>query len=893
MENLFDRAKQVALDNVMLFVPAGGQMQGDEYKCLNPTRQDNKIGSFSINVKTGSWSDFADNEAQGNDAISLYAYLNRNELEIKARHKGYKNINGGVQTESAKEILTKYDSTYFPSLDDDFTQMPKKVSPEDRWEGFKYVDYKIKDIPELKTSWYEKNWGDVVEHWDFYKKDRFIMSIYRFMQGSKKSDRPFTLWQKGTELKFRSHGPEESFPLWNINAVLEDKENKEIIITEGQKAASRYKENKYIAVGFYGGVNSIPKTDWSTLTGRNCYYWADADSAGRKAISAIRLQAEKFDINLSIIFSPSGVKKGWDLADAVAEGRDLEEIIHPKTTEEYGFLDDGKQPYTILGVAGNDVIFYVHASHRIEKCASKNLTKNFLMVLADREYWGENFAKLDGGGIAWDCAMNYLMRKADDSKVFNMNCVRGVGVWHDAEDIIINTGEYLLINGEKKQLHERVGEFVYIKSEYIPYTKDNQLTISEASIVIDWLKGIRWNSKISPYALAGWVALAPFGGVLRWRSYVWTIGCSGSGKSTLIEKFLTPMIISEFGIRGDGLSTPAGVRQHLKNTSKPYVGDEMESDNPKYSESIDQILKMFRSSSSGTDGGSILMGSQSGDGESLSIQSMACFASIGAAIKHGADANRFTICELAKPSKNPIEKATRKKEWRKTEELAQTFTKDYARRFHARTYNNLDEVLKCIDVFKEEVSDILDSMRDGDQLGSLLAGAYMIKHDKSPTNLEARAWLDTLDLAEDCKSDDKSEEEQCLDEILASKIEVSNKYGHKYITVGEAIEYMEHIEEKEASVLDDDVPMITSRSLSSGLAAAGYRYKEKADGNRYLLVAKNHREVKKALKDTAWSTTYATMLKRLDNAEESQNPTSFGGVKTRCIEIKINNDVIF
>ncbi len=52
----------------------GGKFQNNEYVVKNPTRLDNKAGSFSINVTSGKWSDFATNDA-GNDLIGLTSYV--------------------------------------------------------------------------------------------------------------------------------------------------------------------------------------------------------------------------------------------------------------------------------------------------------------------------------------------------------------------------------------------------------------------------------------------------------------------------------------------------------------------------------------------------------------------------------------------------------------------------------------------------------------------------------------------------------------------------------------------------------------------------------------------------------------------------------------------------
>jgi hypothetical protein len=52
------------------------RMSGDNLQALNPTRADKNIGSFSINIRTGVWSDFATQDS-GGDIISFYAYLHR------------------------------------------------------------------------------------------------------------------------------------------------------------------------------------------------------------------------------------------------------------------------------------------------------------------------------------------------------------------------------------------------------------------------------------------------------------------------------------------------------------------------------------------------------------------------------------------------------------------------------------------------------------------------------------------------------------------------------------------------------------------------------------------------------------------------------------------------
>jgi putative DNA primase/helicase len=70
----------------------GGKVRKAEYVVRNPGRNDKKLGSFTINHKTGQWADFADNDsaARGGDVISWFAYA----LKLD-------------QTEAARQIAEK------------------------------------------------------------------------------------------------------------------------------------------------------------------------------------------------------------------------------------------------------------------------------------------------------------------------------------------------------------------------------------------------------------------------------------------------------------------------------------------------------------------------------------------------------------------------------------------------------------------------------------------------------------------------------------------------------------------------------------------------------------------------------------------------------------------
>ena len=72
--DLINRAALAVLPSLLIRWAPGGTVQGSEYIARNPTRADRRPGSFSINLCTGKWADFATGD-KGGDVVSLAAYL--------------------------------------------------------------------------------------------------------------------------------------------------------------------------------------------------------------------------------------------------------------------------------------------------------------------------------------------------------------------------------------------------------------------------------------------------------------------------------------------------------------------------------------------------------------------------------------------------------------------------------------------------------------------------------------------------------------------------------------------------------------------------------------------------------------------------------------------------
>jgi putative DNA primase/helicase len=85
----FVAVKEASLRSLDFIVPRllpGGKREGDEWVVRNPTRNDNKPGSFKVNMRTGVWADFAYAADKGGDIIDLVVYLTR-KSNLDAAHE--------------------------------------------------------------------------------------------------------------------------------------------------------------------------------------------------------------------------------------------------------------------------------------------------------------------------------------------------------------------------------------------------------------------------------------------------------------------------------------------------------------------------------------------------------------------------------------------------------------------------------------------------------------------------------------------------------------------------------------------------------------------------------------------------------------------------------------
>lgn len=278
MENNIKQVAQAALtsiDSVLHHWCPGGKRQGHEYVVLNPTRHDHQVGSFSINLNTGAWADFATGD-KGGDLVALVAYIDGVKMGEAAKQLaaflGHA-INAGTQNE--KSHVSKTNKPQHLASKNNTTDEFECILPIPINAPPPIKSHRRHGKPSKRYA-YLTLAGDV----NFYH-DRFEPK----KEGDRKQFAPLTLWRNQTgECEWRYKAPPTNRPLYNLPSLLA-LPDATVWIVEGEKAADALIElmpDKPI-VSWQGGSQAVFKADFTPLADRKCVIWPDNDQAGLKA----------------------------------------------------------------------------------------------------------------------------------------------------------------------------------------------------------------------------------------------------------------------------------------------------------------------------------------------------------------------------------------------------------------------------------------------------------------------------------------------------------------------------------------------------------------------------------------------------------------------------------
>ena len=239
--------------------------------------------------KRGLWADFADPTQKGGNLIDLYMAVH------------------GVPFRKAMEDLSDW--------------VGHGTKPEVVYQREQAV---------RKAKRVERDLGPQKGEWHYTDEDgTIIASVYRFEP--EPGQKEFLPW----DAVKRRWGNPDVRPLYNLPGILR---SRTVVVCEGEKAADAVMAQGITATAVMGGCNSpLERSDLEPLRGKEVIIWPDADEPGRKFAAGFALALHGVAESVRIIDPPVGAPKGWDAADAVAEGADIGALIglaHKPTPEQ-------------------------------------------------------------------------------------------------------------------------------------------------------------------------------------------------------------------------------------------------------------------------------------------------------------------------------------------------------------------------------------------------------------------------------------------------------------------------------------------------------------------------------------------------------------------------------
>lgn len=344
-------AALAAADAVLAHWLPDGRRHGAEWIARNPTRDDRRPGSFTINRHTGAWMDGATGE-RGGDLVALVAYLERTKQPEAARRLaeflGIDAFSGvpGVPVSRSSKTTSRNSNLHAveagtPAGTPQTAGVPARCpGPAPAWTPAP------PDAPPPPAR--HRQHGEPSARWCYRDATGAVLGfVCRFDlpqnddgSGGGKQVLPLCWTADG----WRWKGLPVPRPLYGLDR-LAAQPAAPVLICEGEKAADAAQAlfSEYVAITSPNGAQSAGKADWRALVGRRCVLWPDADEPGTayaEAVARLAIEAGATSVQLldlrelrrtagtdadgRQILDPWPADRelpaGWDAADALAEG---------------------------------------------------------------------------------------------------------------------------------------------------------------------------------------------------------------------------------------------------------------------------------------------------------------------------------------------------------------------------------------------------------------------------------------------------------------------------------------------------------------------------------------------------------------------------------------------
>ena len=749
--------------------------------------------------------------------------------------------------------------------------------------------------PDFNNKVYQNQWGQIKKAWKWYDGlGNWIYCTAVYIRNKEKTFIQF-IYKKNEWI------PEQlkKNKLYNLPEIIENK--KAVVILDDEISIdilNKTNKEDFTFTTWTGDISIINKTDWSILKDRKTYYFSSSWSISKQVIYFLR---EK--LNNLIIVDPIVDRAGWNIADdfrnlnlgrkeikgyitnlTLTENEKKELTVIENKLNARPFIDEIEWPFTFLGYDRRYHFFLQHHTGQIYSITKGSISPFDLYELAPLEFWENYFSDQNARNpvVNYRAATNTLIQKSNAMKPFSFDKLRGRGAWLEDGKLLINTGEYIIYEGNKIHVKEfKNNGHIY---ERLPEKKFNlecdALSENERLKIWKCLKKLSIKSELELFYLLGWCIVSVFCGATEWKSNLWLTGPSGSGKSFVL-KCIVSCFIGEFKDFVKGDTTAVGIMQSGPTDSLPVIRDEAEPD-PEGIAKIRSMLSLIRSTTSEKENAVVKKGTSNHKGITFSNHRAFLLTSVNPLLTKESDKSRFSVVKMTQNLQY---------KWEDLQpELLNCFTKEIGEKIRKRTYNNFDVLLKNIEIFKMAVGAILKKQRYGDQIGTLIAGAMLfldgLEYDYKKAIDVCSKILKQFDIHED----DTTDEIKCLRKIFNSRI--------KWINYAEKNEEVTLLSLVNMAFGKND----NNNGIEDNKAKTEcLKYGIKCDvENNIINIAGNYEWIKGLLKNTEWEYNYSIVLRNLDFIDNKTKTVYFGSYGTmRALVIdadyilRLSDDSIF
>ena len=683
----------------------------------------------------------------------------------------------------------------------------------------------------------------------------------------------------------RKHGKDDKWiwkahkdlPLYNLPAILVAPVQQTVVIVEGEKDVESLKELGILGTTNPGGAGKWREAYTRELRERQVVVIADADVHGRKHAKTVFAALQGLAKYCRSTTCPAPHK---DVSDYIAalkrDGKNVRQVVaalirtdipadapskrEPEPSESGDEIDrfthetvaEPTEYYRALGHDHGALYYYSYLTQQVVSASGPKDAESKKLLLAPSHWW-EIHCPAKGNAEAM------LTSQAINAGVFDMHSIRGRGGWFDAGRIVLHCGTHIICDGKQFDLATFPSEYTYEAGLKYPIYSGNGISNSGAHEFRLLCERIRWTRPVDAAILSGWIVIAPFCGALDWRPHISIAGESGSGKSWIVDNLIRAPL-KDIAASFLSSATEAGIRQSLKGDARPVVLDEIEPNTPENTKRIQSILHLARASSS-NDEAAIPKGSPSGHVTLFYPRYMFCYSGITEQAVEQADRNRTTVLQ---PRIIPDDEAKVKHFADLEQEQRRLVTPEFIEGLRARTLAALPTIRANARVFANAWTVNQGNTRTGNQVGTLLAGAYSLNSTREITHEAALAYIREHDWTDEKALQEERDPLKVLQTITRYVVHLTGSFqGDR--NIGELIELC---------MKEYDVEREPRREQADAtLQRYGIRVK-----NEWLAISTKPEFLKPILGHTPWATGHSRLLALLTGAESPESGIRFKGL---------------